>query len=151
MDWASTLTRKRKELIGQIVKRKGFVSDEQIKEAIDFQHKHGGPIGEILVKLGFINEDNLVGALAEQFGIPYMPPSHYDIDEKMALVLPKELMLEHFFIPVSKEADILWVIFANPLDKQGIESLKDITGCKIVPFLAKKEDIIAAINELYET
>jgi len=151
MDWAGILSRKRKELIGQIVKRKGFVSDEQIKEAIDFQHKHGGPIGEILIKLGFISEDNLIGALAEQFGLPYMPPSSYDIDEKMALIIPKDMMLEHSFIPIDKQADILWVILANPTDKSGIEELKDISGCKIVTFLGKKDDIIAAVNELYNT
>ncbi|HBR15469.1 MAG TPA: type II secretion system protein GspE [Candidatus Omnitrophica bacterium] len=57
--------------LGEILIKQGLINDEQLKKAIEFQKKGKGRIGEILIKLGYITEENMAAALSTQFGIPY--------------------------------------------------------------------------------
>lgn len=62
------------EPVGQILIRKGYITADELQDAIDYQfrlprilHK---PIGEILVLLGYINQEQLEEAIQEQQNPP---------------------------------------------------------------------------------
>lgn len=60
--------------LGQRLVEADLVTENQIQEALKLQKKEGGRLGSKLVKLGFINDDNLVSFLIKHFGISYMKP-----------------------------------------------------------------------------
>jgi hypothetical protein len=89
--------------IGEILLEFG-VSEEKIQEALKIQKEKGGKIGEILVKMGTIDEEKLYKALALQFGIPFVPkiekeyvyedmakdiPPHYAKSKKFIILKPQ--------------------------------------------------------------
>ena len=53
-----------KILVGAILKEYGFVTEEQIEEAISWQRLHkGSRFEEVLIAMGFITEQQLLSAL----------------------------------------------------------------------------------------
>ncbi len=151
MDWVAILTTRKMQLLGQILRRKGYVSEEQIKEALEYQKRlpEKRPLGEILVIKGFISEDVLLSAISSQSGLPCVSPFDYQINEKVFLVLPKELALRYTVFPMDRQSDILWLAVNDPYNVNTFVQLKELTGCKIVPFLSTKSDILMAIEEFY--
>ncbi len=151
MDWLKVLSTKKMQLIGQIVRRKGYVSEQQIREALEYQKQIDNrlPLGEILVMKGFIDEETLLGAISSQSGLPCISPFDYEIDEKLFLIIPKDIALRYLIFPLDRFSDLLWLVVNNPYDKEMFVQIKDLTGCKIIPFLSTKEEIRRAIEELY--
>jgi hypothetical protein len=52
----------------------GKVTREQVIEALVYQKEHGGLLGEVMVKLGFIQPADILAALAAQRGERPLPP-----------------------------------------------------------------------------
>lgn len=65
------LTSKRIQL-GKLLIQKGLITEEQLKEALEYQRKSGGKIGWILASLGYISRIELYKALAEHFNLPFI-------------------------------------------------------------------------------
>ena len=151
MDWLEILNNRKLALLGQIVRRKGYVTEEQIRDALEYQSsmRNRLPLGEILVLKGYITEENLLGAISEQSGIPCLSPFDYNVGESISLVLEKEIVMRYKVLPLDKEANILWLIISDPYNKEMFKIVRDLTSCKIVPFLALKSNIEKAIEEFY--
>lgn len=58
--------------LGEILIRDGLINEEQLNQALAQQSDEGVRLGEILVKLGFINEQNMIAAIGKQLSIPYV-------------------------------------------------------------------------------
>lgn len=58
--------------LGEILIRDGLLNEEQLNQALAQQSDEGVRLGEILVKLGFINEQNMIAAIGKQLSIPYV-------------------------------------------------------------------------------
>ena len=57
--------------LGEILLQQCVITDTQLKKAIAAQQLEKGRIGEILVKLGIIIEEDIVAALATQLLLPH--------------------------------------------------------------------------------
>ena len=52
--------------IGNILMRRGVVTDKQVNRAVHLQMKRGGKLGELLVALGYCGAEDVERALEEQ-------------------------------------------------------------------------------------
>ena len=50
-------TESKRRIFGQLLKDKGLVTDNQIQEALAIQKQKGGQIGDILVSLHYVTND----------------------------------------------------------------------------------------------
>jgi len=146
--------------IGEILLEFG-VSEEKIQEALKIQKEKGGKIGEILVKMGTIDEEKLYKALALQFGIPFVPkiekeyvyedmakdiPPHYAKTKKFVILKPEingngnSADGKHEFIPC---------VISNVQDIELISELQRKFKKPIKVMVAKESEIENLINEIY--
>jgi len=139
----------KKQLFGQILLKRGLITDEQLRDALEAQKKYGGVLGEILVKLGYLTERDVVVALIVQCGFPYIAVNKYDIDPKVLALLSEEKAMQFNAIPLDKVGDVLSVVMANPLDIATIEEIEKISNCKVATFIATKTEIEEAIKRCY--
>jgi type IV pilus assembly protein PilB len=102
--------------LGEILVKKGLISQENLDNALGFQRRSRTLLGTILVEMGFIDEKELYEALSEQFGLELVSISNLEIDWELVEMFPKSLILEHRCFPVSKTEDTLIVGVDNPLD-----------------------------------
>ena len=58
--------------LGEILIKKKLITEAQLKKTLQVQEKEGKRIGEVLVELKMVTAEDIVIALGEQMGIPYV-------------------------------------------------------------------------------
>ena len=66
--------------LGELLLERGLVNQAQLNKALETQKDKGGLIGQILVALGFVKEEEIAQALTVQYGFPYLPLGNYEIN-----------------------------------------------------------------------
>lgn len=138
-----------KKQLGQLLIDKRIINQNQLDEALRAQKKQGGLIGQILIDLKFITEDDLVMALADQYGFPYLPLANYDVDSEVIKLVPENVAMQYYLIPIDKIGNILTIVMADPLNEYAIRDVEYITHCKVKTFVSAATDIKQAISRLY--
>ncbi len=113
------------------------------------QKKEYGFIGEILVKLGYLDERDIVVTLVVQCGLPYIAVNKYTVDPEVLRLIPKDMAQKERMIPLDRIGDILSVVMTNPLTDERKMKLEILTKCRIATFISTKSEIEEAIGRLY--
>jgi type IV pilus assembly protein PilB len=136
-------------LLGEILVERKMINKEQLSVALGHQKKENGFIGEILVKLGYLEERDIVVALVVQCGLPYIAVNKYDIEPQVVGLIPKEVAIKERLIALDRIGDILSVVMTNPLSEDRKKYLETLTKCKVATFIATKSEIEEAIAKNY--
>ena len=96
-----------KRKIGEILVELGYLSQEDVKQALDVQQKEGGRrnLGEILMEM-FLKKDEITHALSLQFNVPVLK------EDQIPDVMPIEsvsfdFLKENLILPVGLEDVVL--------------------------------------------
>ena len=138
------------ERIGEMLIRKKLITAEQLELALQDQANTGEFLGEILVRLGYTQEQNLLTVLAEQFGTRFVSLDQIRINPEVVRRIPYDLVLEHQFMPLESRGDLLLIAVSNPLNMWPLSALQhkfSFSEVKIV--LAAKKDIQQTIQKYY--
>ena len=76
--------------IGEMLLEEQRITPEQLQEALTYQQEHGVKLGTSLVKLGFLEEDEVTTLLSRQYGVPSIKISDFEIDESVIQMIPAE-------------------------------------------------------------
>ena len=82
------------ERIGDLLVREGLITREQLARALQEQKQSGTRVGYNLVKLGFIEENELTKMLARQYKMPAIDLARFEVDPKIAKMIPTELAVK---------------------------------------------------------
>lgn len=131
----------------------GMITLEQLKDGIACQTEEGGRLGDVLVKLEYVKEEQIVIALSKQLSIPYVtlmsgklkPDPEHSLEE----FIPYEFAVRNLVLPLSRNLNSFSVAIFDPLDLILIDNLRKLSGCEINPILATKSDILGAIENFY--
>lgn len=118
--------------IGSLLLEKGLLNREQLDQALAERSQVGGLLGETLVRLGFIFEDELARVLAQQAGAPFVDLDAVSVDRHAAATLPRQLGEELCALPVRflNDGGIV-VAVANPVDAGLVPQLRTAITCPI--------------------
>jgi type IV pilus assembly protein PilB len=137
------------ERIGDLLLREGLITREALDRALQEQKSTGMRIGYNLVKLGFINEVELTRMLARQFRMPAVDLTNFEVDARIAKLIPSELAQRHLVLPLKREGRTLTVAMADPSDLGVIDDLKFITRYDIFPVIAGEYTLRNAVDKHY--
>jgi hypothetical protein len=138
-----------KLLLGEILIKRKRITKEQLDHALEIQKKEGAFVGEILVKLGYVEERDIVVALVVQCGLPYIAVSKYEIDPQILKLVPKAIAQKERMIPLDRIGDVLSVVMTNPLSDDQKSKLEELTKCRVATFISTKSEIEEAIARFY--
>ncbi len=136
--------------LGEMLVDAKVLSNEQVEEAVRIQQKSGKRLGTVLVENNFISEKQLIDVLCLQLGIDFIDLNKEEIDPYMASVIPKSIAVQYRVVPVKVEKDKLILAMEDPLNFRALETVKQITKLKVVPYIAYSNAITRAISVLYE-
>jgi type IV pilus assembly protein PilB len=139
------------ERIGDLLIKEGLVSREQVQKALDEQRQSGTRVGYNLVKLGFIQENDLVRTLARQYKMPAVDLSKFEVDSKIVKLVPADLATKNLVLPLKRDGRTLTVAMADPTNLGVIEDLKFITRYDIFPVIAGEFTLKNVIEKHYES
>lgn len=139
--------------LGELLVREGLINNTQLEKAINTQHKEGGRLGEVLIKLEMVKEDQLVSVLGKQLNIPYfslgtgmLKPAP---DQNLDTIIPQDFAIKNSVLPLSRTLNSITVAMSDPLDLILIDNLRKLSGCEINPVIATKSDIVKAAEQFY--
>jgi type IV pilus assembly protein PilB len=127
---------KRRRKLGEILVEWGLVKASALEDALKHAKEHGKRIGEALVELELCGEDDVIKALATQFGLEYIDLEHRPVDRSVLDLIPAKMIEDYLVLPLGEEADRLKVIITDPLDLETLDLLRFRLNREIVPTLA---------------
>jgi len=137
------------DLFGKLLLEKGIVSKEQLEAALAEQKNTGEFLGVTLVKLGFIDEDDLLPILSKQLGVDYIKLREVKIPPEAIQKIPAKFAFHYKLMPLKLNEDGLTIALFNPLDIHTLDDVRMLTGIKVKAVLASEKDILEAINKYY--
>ena len=139
------------ERIGDLLVREGLITREQLARALEEQRQSGTRVGYNLIKLGFIEENELTKMLARQYKMPAIDLSRFEVDPKIAKMIPTELAVKNLVIPLKRDGRTLTIAMADPTNLGVLEDLKFITRYDIFPVIAGEFTLRNVIEKIYGT
>ncbi len=133
--------------LGELLLERGAIAVSELHTALEACHRSGGRLGTHLLHYGFVDESELLEALAEQLEVPSVttevlgeaPPS-------VRALLPPGMQKRLGAVPFRKVGQRLMVAMVNPADVAAVEEMMAFTALKIQPHVATEN----AISDLLE-
>lgn len=141
--------------LGEIIVRRYGVSKEEIERALEIQKRTGAYLGQILLSEGVISEKQLLSALAEQLGLPFLeredlegrPWSIFELSDGLSsafLEKQKALLLQF------EDTGEVVLLTSDPLNFSLLSYLEEVLSFRLKVFLAE-EGLISSIAKSYLT
>jgi type IV pilus assembly protein PilB len=111
--------------LGEILVHEGYVTEDQVKEALIKQSNFGLKLGETMIKLGYLTEEQLLKALNMQLGYDIVDEKELmDLDIEVVRRIPEPYAVENRVIALHEDADGMVVAMADPDNLTVLDSLK---------------------------
>ena len=143
------LKRATEKLLGELLIERRVISKKDFDKALEVQKERGGLIGEILVELGLAKEENIAQAITAQYGFPYLPLANYEIELEVVKFVPENVCSQYCLMPIDRIGNNLTIAMSNPLNKEAVEDIEELTKCSVQIFVATTTDIRSAIAKYY--
>ena len=140
-----------RQLLGAILEDKFGLSEVKLLEAINIQGTKGGRLGEILIRLRGITEDQLLQALAIQFEIPWLPNLDVSqVDHEWVKKVPIHFARRYHVLPLKTEDGSVLVATTDPMETAAMDDLRLLLGLPIKPVLTSSLSLLAGLNRVYD-
>lgn len=136
--------------LGDILVEAKLLTNEQLKTALDYQRKTGLKLGEVLEKLGFVSEDEILACLANQQNMEIVNLKNIIIPNALVKKIPLQLIEKYNIIPVGIKGDTLTIATSDPTDYDAVEQVQLLTDLKVDMVLATTTEIKIAIRDVFQ-
>ncbi len=137
---------KKKQRIGEQLVSAGVITQEQLEQASNFQKEIGGTLGQVLIKLGFIGQEDLLKALGAQLGLGWVNLAQVEIPKEVLGLLKLETVRTRRMLPISRTGRELVLGMVDPTDFQAIEEAQFQSGCAVRPVIISTSQFEQAID-----
>ncbi|WIL37644.1 ATPase, T2SS/T4P/T4SS family [Kurthia sp. YJT4] len=135
--------------LGDLLVEANVLTEDQLQHALAIKQPNER-LGDVLIKEQLVTEQTLIEVLEFQLGIPHVNLGQFPIDSEIIQLVPKEIAKRYLLVPLRKEKNKLFVAMADPMDYFAIEELRMLTGFRIEPCIATKQDLNKTISKYYE-
>ncbi|MGZ5290638.1 MAG: GspE/PulE family protein, partial [Actinomycetota bacterium] len=142
----TTVKRKSKQL-GQILIELGYITQDQLEQALAEHQRTPKSLGRVLIDLGMIKEGDLVRALAEQVGLEFVDLAEHPVDPTATTLLPEALARRYRAIPIGERDGKLLVAMSDPANVYALDDIRTITNRDVQPLVATASDVERAIQK----
>lgn len=136
--------------LGNILLEQTGLTEAQLEEGLLVQREKGLKLGEALIQLRFLRQEDILKAISIQLGIPYenhLNPD--DIATETVQPVPINFAKKNELIPILKNGDYVKVAIADPINLSALDDLRLLYGIPIQPVIASAMQITDAINMVY--
>ncbi|MFA5105235.1 MAG: ATPase, T2SS/T4P/T4SS family, partial [Candidatus Margulisiibacteriota bacterium] len=138
-------------LLGDTLVERRLISQEQLNQAFAEQKESKEPLGQILIRLGFLAESQLRMVMSEQIGVSFLSPDQLKprTDQRLKECIPADFALANLVLPLDRSGQVLKVVVAKIHDLIFLDNLRKITGYDIVTVLSTENELKRAIEAYY--
>lgn len=114
--------------LGELLVQKGYINDVQLLQALAESKRQKIPIGSTLFKLGFITLDQLKEILHLQTGYDLVTPEQLAGQKKFVKILPEDFIKNNKIIPISSDGKTLILGVVTPVKPDVLKEIIYLTG-----------------------
>ena len=138
------------EYVLQLLQERGYVTPEAVAAASQSMRQANETTLDVLVAGGTVKEDEVLGTIADQFGIKYVHIDADAIDPAVVKEFTPEIARKYGVVPVMSQDDTVIVALSDPMGYDAVDSLRYVLhGRDVQAVLAPSSEIKAAMNKLY--
>ena len=141
--------KKHPQKLGEILVHYKIITPEQLEKGLEIQKNSEKRIGEILIDLGRVTQDEINWVLGKQLDLPYVQVNIGSIDIQLSKNISEDTLRKFKAIPIMELNDELVIAMADPTDEEAIEAIKEITKRKLKYVLASFKNIDETINQIF--
>jgi type IV pilus assembly protein PilB len=136
--------------IGNLLSKEGYITRNQLEEALSYQQRHQGRLGSILIRLGHIEEETIVNVLSRIYNYPAVIISKISPDPEALKILPYDLAKKYMAFPLGIDGDDLVVSMTEPTDTLAVEQLQSKVQKGLKINVSTQKDIVDAYRAYYK-
>ncbi|MFY9398812.1 MAG: ATPase, T2SS/T4P/T4SS family [Desulfomonilia bacterium] len=133
------MTEKRR--MGEILVELGLIDEHRLRHALDISRKEHRKLGDTLIRLAYLSEDQVLGILKNLTEVPTIDMKRDVIGKVPQTLLPPERMRELMVIPLDIKDTSVIVAFADPLNYMTVEKVKFLLNRDVTPVLASEAQV----------
>jgi type IV pilus assembly protein PilB len=138
--------------IGQILVDLGFLTDEQLEIVLEEQEQQPGTLlGKIAEDMSLITDEQLIQALAEQMGMQTVSLEDADFDEVVLGKISETMAQLYRIVPLKFEHNTLTVATCDPQNLTIQDELRTFLGFDISMVVATERDVMQTIGRYYDS
>lgn len=139
-----------KRQLGSLLVEKEIISNRTLERALERQKGSGKRLGIVLEEMGVITEEELVDALAKQFGFKTAKGfASYSFPQDLLIHVHVDMAVQKLVFPLKVHEGMLAIAVTDPFDLDTFDFLAKKSGMKIHPVLSTRQEILAAITNHY--
>ena len=127
----------------------GLITSDQLAVARVTQDSMGGNIGNILLKKGFVGEDQITNFLSGRLNIPLQSIKGLSIDTNLVRLIPYTLAYRYSMLPLTKCENKIQLALGDPVSLYSLDEISNTLHCEVEVVLAPKEEVLSAMREHY--
>jgi type IV pilus assembly protein PilB len=135
--------------IGELLLKEKRITAEQLQDALTYQRQNGGKLGANLVKLGYIQDEEITALLSKQYGVPSISLSQFEIDPAVIKLVPAETARKYQIVPLSRSGATLTIAMTDPTNVFAMDDVKFMTGYNVEPVVASETGVAESIDKYY--
>ena len=136
--------------IGELLIGRGLLTQQQLDQALAVAKKDGVQVGQVIVKLGMVSEEDVAMVLTVQYGFPYLPLESYEVDSDLTRVIPEQVARTHCLMPVDLTGNALTLAMADPSNMDTVHDIEMMTKCVVQACVSTPTEILRAIERHYK-
>src|SRR5215813_526255 len=137
--------------LGDLLLKSKLITAEQLDAALKSQREEGGKLGEALVRIGAVGENDITETLSQQFGVPSIDLANFEIDPAVIKIVPGDVARKYGVLPVNKTGATLTIAMGDPTNVFAMDDIKFMTGYNVEPVVASEVALRKAIDRHYGT
>jgi len=134
-----------------ILTEMGFIDKVQLEMALEETEETGEMLGDVLLRSDWVSEEQLQMAIAVQSGAQILDTEAVKVDYGLITKISQGFVSSHAIFPFAKDGGILKAATANPFDVVAKDELSRMTGYQVETYIAPKEWVSKAIELYYKT
>ncbi|MDR2586918.1 MAG: hypothetical protein LBC23_01475, partial [Coriobacteriales bacterium] len=135
--------------IGDLLKEYGYINDEQLERALEYQKYNNIRLGQAVIDLGFVTEEEVLLALSHKLGLPKVKVETLRVDTNAVAQIPRSMAERDTAIAVAEDGDMLDVVINDPINLYAIEDIQRATQKQLRLMIGDAESINTAIAHYY--
>lgn len=139
--------------IGDVLIEEGYITQQQLSQALSDGKATGAPLGASLIKLGYIDEVKLGKALAKLHGLKYIDTSTIELQPDVMKLIPPDFIKRHMVVPIRVDHQYkrLEVIMARPDNLHVLDEVALLTGYRPIPRVSTHKEMVALLDKFYSS
>ena len=139
--------------LGRILTKMGILTRDKVHECLKIQQQRGGKqkLGEILLELGLVNEEDLGTALAGQRGMEFVKLDADEIPSDVIAYVPAQMAKTYRIVPIEYDKGLneLTVVLDSPDNFRATDDLSTLMGFSVRAKVTDEESLEKALDKYY--